>query len=78
MSRINLTRHGLKRLKQRFPEINNLSTLKEIKQYLLILINQYSIIAYYEPTNNTNVYIGSSFKIVVSADCYHDLVTFIS
>jgi hypothetical protein len=66
------TRHGILRFYQRYHNYDHKNT-KQIKEFLLSLINQ-SLIVYQEP-NNTNVFIGANFKIVL--DSKNRLVTFI-
>jgi hypothetical protein len=76
MTQLNISNHGNQRINQRLPQIKNFP-FKEKQKYLLYLINNHSLIAYTEPDKKHDVYIGLFFKIVVSADCYHELVTII-
>jgi predicted chitinase len=74
---IGLTNHSLQRLNQRFPQIFTDGTIKTTRKQLDHL-RQISKIVYHEPTNNTDVYIGSFFKMILSSNHSHNLVTFIA
>jgi hypothetical protein len=73
---IGITNHSKQRINRRFPQLKDLS-FSETRKYFLQLINQ-SLIIYHEPINNTNVYIGVNFKLILTADNRHKLVTVIS
>lgn len=73
---IGITNHGAERLNQRYPIFNG-QTIKQIRQHLDHL-RQSALIVYQEPKNKTEIYIGSFYKMVLSANSKHNLVTFIA
>jgi hypothetical protein len=73
---IGITIHGAERLNQRYPIFTG-QTIKQIRQHLDHL-RKTALVIYQEPKNKTIIYIGSFYKMVLSADSKHNLVTFIA